>query len=1096
MRIIILFLISGLLSAQAIDVKFTRLTSREGLSNNSVNAVLRDSRGFLWIGTENGLNRYDGQRIKVFKPVNKDSSSISDVFIVSLAEDRNGNILIGTNAGGLSIYNPQKSNFTTLTKNSNGKLKLNDNDVRSISLDKTGRIWIGTSNGINIWDKSLDSVIVYYPNIPLWKIIQDKFGNMWCATYGRGLLKYDIKLKSFHNYTHIPSQKNSISSDYLRTVFEDDDGLIWIGSDKGLDSFDPHNEVFTNISLKEAENSIISENSITEICSDAKGGYFASSENGLYHYTPKNELLKVFRYDVTKPDGLPPGNLLHTVYKDNQNLLWVGTAAGGLCKMNLKLGLFGLIRKEKNESETIAGNLIRAVFEESDGIVWTGSFGEGLTRIDLKNKEFKYFLTKPKNAKRSIQSDPSAILIDSRNRLWVGSWTTGVYLFEDVSKLADKKIVYPEFSNFQIHTNGIIQDIFEDSKGRIWFGTALGLSVFNEDTKKFNNYPANQKDIHSLGDNRIQSNSIAEDRFGNFWVGTWNGLYKVTFEETEDFYHPRIKKVTTLLKESNYKRTITDNRIISVCLDSEENLWLGTYSSGIDLIPSEHIKNNHENFSCQNFSDIDGLCNNTVFAIEEDGFGNLWISTNDGLSRFNKKSKEFNNYFSTHGLQDNQFYWGASAAGKTNLYFGGVNGLNYFNPKSFIDDGLSYNPPIVFTGFRKFGKTFETKVPFDQIKELELSYKDNYFTVEFAALDLTEPEKIQYSYKLEGFDKDWINNGNLNFASYTNLSGGKYTLLVKTSGSNRIYSATPAKLSINIVPPFWETAFFRILVIALFILAVFGFIRMRTRRIFKQKEHLEKQVISRTAELMQEISIRKEIEQQLKESNESKDKLFSIIAHDLRSPFTGIISISSMMRDEFETFTKIEIAQYLDSLNKSAKSIYSLLENLLNYSRIQLGVMHLDPTVLFPAKIAEEVCELLNSTASAKEITLLNSIDFSIRINADKNMLYTVLRNLVSNSIKFSNEGGIITLSAESTTSGVIISVADNGIGMDEKKIQSLFKIKENKSSYGTKGEKGTGLGLVLCKELIEKSDGNISVTSIINEGTNFKITLPKNMLS
>ena len=509
-------------------------------------------------------------------------------------------------------------------------------------------------------------------------------------------------------------------------------------------------------------------------------------------------------------------------------------------------------------------------------------------------------------------------------------------------------------------------------------------------------------------------------------------------------------------------------------------MWIATYGGGINKLLYENGKNKFKCFSRKN-----GLPNDFIYRILFDTKGLLWISTNGGLISYDTKTNNFRTFDFTDGLQSNEFTSGAFYDKKNDvMYFGGINGFNSFVPDLIQRDLVK--PKILLTDFKifnnevKVGENSPLKQTINETKEIRLSYKDFLFSIEFASTYFVSPEKIKYAYMLKGLDNNWNYTGsNMRIASYNNLPGGKYIFRVKASDSDTDWRDKGICLTIIVEPPFYQTWLFRIAAFIVFIFLIVAWFRYRTKAIRNRNKMLEEKVQQRT--------------QELEEVNKTKDKFFSIIAHDLKSPFQVLLGSSEILHDEYNSLSEDEKSEFVINIKNTIKNTYQLLENLLQWSRLQTNLIEYSPEIM---NLYEELLPTINlhtGVAKNKNILINNLVDKNISVKADRNMLNVIVRNLISNAIKYTAPNGMVNLDAGIQGNTVTIYISDTGQGIPENILDKIFQIGTIFSTKGTRGEKGTGLGLLLCKEMVEKQGGNIFVKSTEGKGTTFSFTLPKN---
>jgi len=579
-----------------------------------------------------------------------------------------------------------------------------------------------------------------------------------------------------------------------------------------------------------------------------------------------------------------------------------------------------------------------------------------------------------------------------------------------------------------------------------------------------------------------------EDFEKNVWISTTAGL---------NFYDCK----TNSFKNYNFNKNV----ISAFCKGKDGNLWVGTSTNGVYFCKPDGT-------ILYTYDISNGLPSNIIQSIIEDIAGNIWISSNGGISRFDRKTKKFRNYSKEDGLQGDQFKQQSSLiTRKGEIYFGGYNGFNSFYPDSLKDN--DFIPPVYITDFQLFnrevpvgvnGSQFQTHI--SEAKEIKLNWKQSVFSFTFSAINYTYPEKNKYAYIMEGFEKEWnYTNVSRRYVTYTNLNPGEYTFRVKASNNDGVWNEKGVSLRIIILPPWWKTVWFRSIMISTFIFVLVFVYISRVRHLKNQKILLEKLVTVKTAELNErnEMLIKQteklnesnllleERRYHIEELNASKDKFFSIIAHDLKNPFQSIIGFSQMQKEEIKSGDRGAIEVYAGLINTSAIQTYRLLENLLEWANSQRGKITFNPVPINLMEILNEEFIVLNDIAIMKNIELKSSFPYDIIIKADNDMIKTILRNLISNAIKFTHKNGMVEVRAMLEDRNVEISVSDNGIGMTNETMAKLFRIDANLSTRGTENEKGTGLGLFLCKEFVEKHGGKIWVESESGKGSTFKFLIP-----
>ncbi|MBL7995781.1 SMP-30/gluconolactonase/LRE family protein [bacterium] len=838
----------GSLSAQEGNVKFHRISLEQELSHGTVYSILQDRKGFLWVATEGGLNRYDGYEIKTFMHDPMDSNSIANGNVSAILEDRYGFLWLATWGGGLDRYDPANEKFYHYKHDPTNSQSISDDRVQTLFEDHKGNLWIGTySGGLNLFniEKETFSVFKHDPLNPasishdrVWAIAEDSSRNLWFAT-GDGLNKLSAASPQtrFITYKNIPGNSRSLSHNFIRSLYVDHAGQLWVGTQNGLNRMDPK--------TLECTRYLNPNNNINSIYEDKNGLiWFGTLESGLMKYDPKTDRLFQFTNEAFNPNSLSY-NDVRVIYADRTDNLWIGTRGGGLNKLDLKPAKFNLMSNNPADANSLIDNRVWAIYEEEKkegNILWV-STDKGLDRYDMANDLFYHYVNDLADPNSISSNFTRGIFQDKDGYIWVGTSGGGLNRLDPQNGKFKRYINDPQ--NPASLSDNRVRVIHGDSAGLLWIGTYKGLNRFDPMTGLFKSFHNIPNDPRSLSSNEIRA--IAEDRDGNLWIGTYGGGLNQFDKTTERFVR--------YTHDENDVNSISGNDILSIVADPDgRTLWVGTQGSGLNRFDIQTKKNTR-------ITTNDGLANDVVHGILIDAKGNLWISTNKGLSKFNvhaphalgngKKSdhwSSFRNYDVHDGLQSNIFGQGAYYKNsKGRMYFGGVGGINFFDP----DDvkGNPYSPTVVITEFSKFDKPVYLGRALQDISSIELSYKDNFFSFEFAALDFTMPEKNQYQYMLEGFDPEWSSAGYRRYATYTNVNPGTYYFKVNGSNNDNVWSKEPVSIKIVIVPPFWKTWWFVIFAGTAFFLLIYAGYRYRIRNIQTQKFVLEREVAERTAEL-------------------------------------------------------------------------------------------------------------------------------------------------------------------------------------------------------------------------------------------------------
>jgi ligand-binding sensor domain-containing protein/signal transduction histidine kinase len=822
--------------SRALSARFDRITVEDGLSQNAVLTILQDRRGFVWMGTEDGLNKYDGYGFEIFKHDNEDPFSISDSLISKLYEDQFGVLWIGTRSG-LDRYDPDTNSFSHFQNDPADTSSLSGTWVVSIIEDYEGTLWIGTDDGgLSQFDRETNTFVrfTHNPNDPMSLsddsvrvIYEDNHDYLWVGTRN-GLNRYNPAEKTFSHFGNDSSGLFNLSENNISCILEDSRGILWVATEEaGLYYKRPSAERFSQLRNNPQDPESLSHDRVRSLYEDTIGQLWVGTQNGLDLLNPTGMDFIHFQHDPGDPQSLS-SNSIWSIYQDRSGVLWFGTYGGGVSKYSQYGNQFAHYQYKSENPNSLSDNMVWALAEDQYGALWIGTFNGGLNRVDPTRMDFTLYQHDPEDPSSLSSNDVRAILEDSSGNLWVGT-SGGLDRFDPESGDFIHYRHDPGSAN-SLSENRVLT-ILEDRTGQLWIGTRTGgLNRLDPATSDWTRFQHDQEDDGSLSDNRVWS--LYEDQKGAIWVGTLGGL---------NMWDESNQRFIRYNNDPDDPLSLSNDSIFSIYEDPTGVLWIGTWGSGLDRFDRET-----QNFA--HYTEKDGLPNNVIYGIEPDKDGNLWLSTNLGLSKFSPLSETFKNYDVRNGLQNNEFNVGAHASGQSGkLYFGGVQGFNEFFPDQIQDNPII--PPVVITSFAKFNQT--VKKDLTDGEEILLSYRDNYISFEFAALDYNAPDKNLYAYMLEGFDRDWIQAGTRRYTSYTNLQGGDYVFRVKGSNNDSIWNEQGVSVRIKITPPFWKTGWFIGLVVIVASAGLIAGYRIRVRGIEMRSAELENLVDERTQEIEQ-----------------------------------------------------------------------------------------------------------------------------------------------------------------------------------------------------------------------------------------------------
>ncbi len=1020
----------------------------QGLSNNAVRCVFQDHKGFMWFGTYDGLNRYDGNVFKVFRNRFNDSSSLVNNWVFTINEDLQHKLWVGTRQG-LNIYDQVSGKFSSVRYRVSGTTRYERITavVRDIKKDAKGNMLIGTEGLGLLFCAAGTYTAVALPlsadglrlvSYDAGAIEVAANGDVWLFVQGKGLCRMDKSAAgiSLVNGT-IPA------GDCMKA----DGDRLWIGTPNGLQKFsissNQYQEAYTE------ENGKLSYNKVSGLFLDKCGRLWIATNGGGINI--------ILTKDGTVAGNIPSGNNNYTlasssvsaIYEDVDGRKWIGTLRGGVNIIDPKKDRFQSFLHDPLNSNSLVSNFIFAFCEEEDGTIWVGTDGAGLSRWQRETGQFTNFVHQPGVSASLSDNFVTNIRCDNEEHVWVSTFWGGINRFDKKTKtFRHYSLIY----NNSIKESKTVYLLHKDSKNTLWAGTFGRGSLYKGALFK---YDRAKDSFRLFDDNLTDLFTMEEDRSGQLWAGNLRSLIKID---------PQNKRHTSYT---------LGNPVRAIHEDSKGRFWIGTEGGGLILFDRVQGK------ILERYTAAEGLCNNAVLNILEDEAGDLWISTFYGISRFDATRKNFTNFYQGDGLSSNQFNYNAALRLKSGeLIFGGIKGLNIFRPSNIISSGEK--PGMLFTDIHINNMPIGQRPGYiaeqwgDDIRKIRVPYREAVFSFDFTALDYSTSDKISYAYYMDGWDKNWVQAGNTRTATYTHLADGHYTFRVKSTNAEGRWIANEISVEIIVLSPWYASwwAYLLYLCMVLGIAAIYITYKTKQRRLRYQVD-------------LANMNTEKE-----RELNEKKISFFTNVSHEFRTPLTLIINPVKDLMAEQEPDGKYH--RELTTVYRNARRLLRLLDQLLMFRRVDSDIDRLKSARFNFTELCWDVFQYFEQQAQSanQHYTFICDSD-GLWIYGDREKLEIALFNLLSNALKYTPAGGSIEMKLSCTDDQVQIAIADTGYGISADSANRVFeKFFRSESSSHTQ-QPGFGIGLYLVKQFIVLHSGNISFESTEGKGTVFKVVLP-----
>lgn len=1032
----------------SLNFNFRHHKVEDGLSENSVFCILQDNKGFMWFGTKDGLNRFDGQHFLTFNHKMNDKMSLGNNFIRSLFLDNTNKMWVGTEQG-VFLYNQNLNQFSFFDKTTINNEQITQ-AVNSICQDLSGNIWIATSNGLFIYsdttgllksyatsNQNMSGIVSSFIN----SVICDSRGVVWIGTLSGGLSRYNPAKDNFTSIL-LSESSNSFSNSILK-IIEDSQGNLILGTvSDGLVFFDRKTRKSTKYLADLSSEQIYYFRDVFEY---SPGIYLVGSEHGLVYFDKTKN-----KYNINKSsskNGSISDNAVYSIKRDKEGGIWIGTYFGGVNYISPKERVFELFTPSEHEN-SISGKAISQMCEDAYGNIWIATEDGGLNYYNSKTGLFKTF--KHSQGKNSLSFHNVHSLLPDGDLLWIGTFAGGLNVLN--TKTGTFRY-YNSTANPKSLSDNNVFSIYKDLTGNIWIGTINGLNKYNPETDDFQRFSQLSTHTHVY--------DILQDHNGWIWIATYGrGVF---------CFNPQTSGWTHFQHSPTNNETVSHPKVISIHLDEKRRLWFGTEGGGF----CQYI---YEKKKFKTYNTENELPSNVVYMIisERD---HLWLSTNKGLVYFHPETNKMRIFTKADGLQGDQFNFKSALKTRTGkLYFGGTNGFNAFYPEKISEN--KFVPPVVITSLHVFNNEqlinrnirFESE-DISNLKEVVLKHDQTNIGIEFVSLSYCVPEKNQYAFKLEGLDNNWNFIGNERKISYANLAPGKYTLHIKASNNDGVWNESGTQLSITVLPPIWKSTWAITFYILIMIVSVYyTYIRIKKKHVDEQKNHLEK------------VKSEKEIE-----LYNAKIDFFTNIAHEIRTPLSLIKAPLDTIRKKF---SNNDLNEYLEVIHNNTDRLLSLVNQLLDFRKAEKNSYRIISKPININELVLNICESFKYTCSENNINLNVQIPNENLIFAtDPESLTKILTNLLSNAFKHARSE--IIFKTEKTDSGIEFKIQDDGIGIEKENLDKIFHpfFQIQQSNRPTQG---TGIGLSLAKLLAELMAGSLIVHSEQGKYCCFILNLPQ----
>ncbi|WP_153067485.1 hybrid sensor histidine kinase/response regulator [Steroidobacter cummioxidans] len=1067
-------------AADAPQLILEHLTTAEGLPQSTVMVTLQDSQGFVWIGTEDGLVRYDGHLLHRYAPVRGASDALSGNYIWDIAEDAGGDLWIALRDGGVARWRRKSDTFTSYRHDPSNPDSLASDSVRALLVDSRGQIWIGTSDaGVDVLDPASGNIRhlrstgrgrAALSSDRIFTLALARSGDVWIGTQ-EGLDLWRLKDESITPFGPPAGAAGSLVDQEISHVLEDKSGAVWVGSFKtGLTRLDREGRLLASY-RQGREPHALSNDDVRSVLEDQAGRLWVGTVDGLDLLGRASGRFTHFRHDDSNADSLRDSFVM-SLYEDQAGVVWIGTRTGGVSRWNPRSWELGGRRPQ-----WVGSGAVNAFADAPDGRVWIAALDGGLRQFDPRTNETTPLERLTKDHQVLRDERVMSLLLDSLGNLWIGTMTGGVKKLTTTGRIESIPV---KAGDPRATSAAGIMTLTESRSGQIWIGTfGGGLNVLDPASGAIRQLPFGDRpgDISAP-----EVTSLVEDARGHWWIGTINGLNLARADG---------HVVKVFKNDPTDPESLAINVIYAVTLDAHGSAWLATDGGGLSQVLGSSAA--PEQIRFKTFMREQGLSSDTLYGVVADDAGSLWLSGNSGLMRFDPSSGAIKVYHREHGLQGEEFSFGSYHRLRDGrLCFGGAGGFNIFDPRRLSENRQP--PRLALTNVDILGVRMRSATPFWLLGNIPLSYRDSIVSLDFGVLDFGSKQHNRLAYRMPGLSDDWIDLGSQRRVTLTTLPAGEHVLEVRAATSDSGWSEQPLTLTIDRAPAPWQSPWAYAAYAAL-ILGVILYRAHRQRRkyqaVVQQRELLDAEVKLRTRELV-------ESNRQLAEAAQAKSNFLDRMSHELRTPMNGVVGMTELLSRTQLSATQSHLTK---TIRSSAQILLQIVNDLLDLSKIRAGKVALEALPIDLGQVLEECTSLFAGAAESKGIELIvcPPVHGERALLGDPLRVRQIVMNLVGNAVKFTSHGEVVVradVTVEEDGAVARISVADTGIGMDEEAVKRIFEPFSQADETTTRKFGGTGLGLAICRELSDIMGGEITVQSAPHVGSTFHLSLPLTIAS